>query len=916
MMKCLIFLTCFWGLSLGLFAQSVGINANGNAPDASAMLDVQATDKGMLLPRLTTAQRDAIPNPSLGLMIYNVNDSCFNYYSGSGWILDCGLRADTIKRTASVIATTGGGSVSQGGIAVDDLGNMYVGGGFEVMVAFGNTTLTSAGSIDAYVAKISRAGEVIWALHGSGQGFDIIRALAIDGAGNLFATGVGTATFGTQAVSGTFVLKISSAGQVIWGTSSSSTSNRQDISVDGTGDCYLQGEFSSTIDFGAPTSPLTSAGGLDLYLAKFNGQSGTVIWAIRDGGSNNEDFRAMATDAAGNSVVCGWIPNGGMLGSVSLGPGSYVAKYNASGQFLWAYPILGPPAIVRDLSVDPLGNILVVGEFFGSATFGSIGSTVITASGTSFDGFAAKLDGAGTLQWAFAYGGVLGDEFFNSISTDASGNSFITGYYNISAAIFGSITLPGSGPNTEDAFVLKVDPNGLVIWAQSTVGNGNSSSFEISTDAQGNAHATGIFIGTKVFGGGESFTTQGNHDMFIWSLSGQSGANLIFTEDLSTVSLRPDNLGNHTATQALNLNNNDLTNGGTLTATAFIGDGGGLTNVGDNLGNHTANQTLNLSTNNIIGGGTITANAFIGNGAGLTNLPGDNLGNHQATQNLQLGSFYLSGDGDNEGIFVDANGRVGIGTSTPTRGKVEIVGGPTNSSLTNVGFLPLSGVTSNGPTGASFQYGLYADQRIAALEVFAHSDQRIKDIRGISDAAGDLSTLMQLEITDYRLRDSITHGQRNIKKVIAQQVAEVYPQAVTADLIEVVPDIYQRAQVQDGWIMLATDLQVGERVKLITEEKNEVYEVYEVEEERFRVKGLASRFSQQSGLASQLFVYGREVDDFHTVDYEALSMLNVSATQAQQRRIEALEQENATLRAQNASFEARLQALETTQALK
>jgi len=265
-------------------------------------------------------------------------------------------------------------------------------------------------------------------------------------------------------------------------------------------------------------------------------------------------------------------------------------------------------------------------------------------------------------------------------------------------------------------------------------------------------------------------------------------------------------------------------------------------------------------------------------------------------------------------LTVLKNGNVGIGTTNPTLAKVQISGGPT-ASLGNVGFLPLSGNTGNGPAPATYQYSLYADQRIAALEVFAHSDRRIKNIQGISDAKTDLSTLMQIEVTDYRLKDSIAKGTHAIKKVIAQQVAEVYPQAVNTDLTEVVPDIYQRAEMQDGWIMLATDLKVGERVKLITEKASEVYEVSAVEANRFQVSGLASRLSQQSDLASQVFVYGREVKDFHTVDYEALSMLNVSATQEQQRRIEALEAENAALKTQVQqlqSLEARLQALEAS----
>ncbi|MCI4669485.1 MAG: hypothetical protein MRZ79_15230 [Bacteroidia bacterium] len=139
---------------------------------------------------------------------------------------------------------------------------------------------------------------------------------------------------------------------------------------------------------------------------------------------------------------------------------------------------------------------------------------------------------------------------------------------------------------------------------------------------------------------------------------------------------------------------------------------------------------------------------------------------------------------------------------------------------------------------------------------------------------------------------------------IAQQVAEVYSQAVTKTLTEVVQNIYQRVEVQEGWIMLVIDLQVGERVKLITETASKVYEVSAVEKDHFQVMGLNTN-------SANVFVYGREVDDFHTVDYEAISMLNVSATQEQQHRIEALEAENNLLKTKNAAFEARLQALES-----
>ncbi len=69
---------------LQTFAQ-VGINTDGSQPDNSAMLDVKSTDKGILIPRMTQAQRDAITNPATGLMVYVTDDNNYYYYNGTSW---------------------------------------------------------------------------------------------------------------------------------------------------------------------------------------------------------------------------------------------------------------------------------------------------------------------------------------------------------------------------------------------------------------------------------------------------------------------------------------------------------------------------------------------------------------------------------------------------------------------------------------------------------------------------------------------------------------------------------------------------------------------------------------------------------------------------------------------------------------
>ena len=70
-------------VTFSTFAQ-VGINTEN--PDASAALDITSTTSGLLIPRMTEAQRDAVSSPSLGLMIYQTDGTAgFYYYNGSSW---------------------------------------------------------------------------------------------------------------------------------------------------------------------------------------------------------------------------------------------------------------------------------------------------------------------------------------------------------------------------------------------------------------------------------------------------------------------------------------------------------------------------------------------------------------------------------------------------------------------------------------------------------------------------------------------------------------------------------------------------------------------------------------------------------------------------------------------------------------
>lgn len=99
------------------FSQAVGVGTV--TPNPSSILDVTANNKGFLPPRLTTAQRDAIPSPAEGLVVYNLTTHCLNFFDGTVWVELCGATPPACDISASL--TSGTVVVSAGSSGSTDL---------------------------------------------------------------------------------------------------------------------------------------------------------------------------------------------------------------------------------------------------------------------------------------------------------------------------------------------------------------------------------------------------------------------------------------------------------------------------------------------------------------------------------------------------------------------------------------------------------------------------------------------------------------------------------------------------------------------------------------------------------------------------------------------------------------------------
>jgi subtilisin-like proprotein convertase family protein len=293
------------------------------------------------------------------------------------------------------------------GVAVDASGNVYATGYFNGTTAFGNTTLTSAGGSDAFVAKLDASGNVVWAQRmGGSSDTEWGMGVGADPNGNVYVSGrfTGTASFGTLSLtadspSGSnngFVTRLDSSGNFQWAQRLGGDYNLGlDLALDTRAAdssmwaVYVTGEMSGTsCDFG-PTRFTT--GGDDAYVTKLDATTGSFTWADQLGGAGQDYGYAIAVDGSGNVYSTGtfgafdqWTnfdphgsflmyPGNGAYASPGNGvpPGNirdaYVSALDSNGNFLAAWQTRNSASNDggdgKGIAADAAGNIFTAGEF-------------------------------------------------------------------------------------------------------------------------------------------------------------------------------------------------------------------------------------------------------------------------------------------------------------------------------------------------------------------------------------------------------------------------------------------------------------------------------------------------------------------------------------------------------------------------
>jgi len=297
-----------------------------------------------------------------------------------------------------------------------------------------------------------------------------------------------------------------------WANSGGGTGNTsaRSVAANASGNSFITGTFTGpTTNFGPTTSlgaiTLTNAGNTNIFLAKYD-VNGNVLWANSGKGNISDYAYQVATDHSGNAIITGCYESSlFILGTDTLSTSFLdgnqhvlVAKYDPSGNLLWAQHPYQGNATGLALATDAADNIFVTGLFnCYKIVFGA--DTLTDTSNTTFGViFLAKYNSAGNVVWAIPSIGTNSDAF-TSLATDAYGNVYATGFVTSPVFTIGGVVL--NNPGGRVVVTAKISPAGAVIWVRLSSGPNAARGYAIATDATGASYVTGNFRGdTLMFG--------------------------------------------------------------------------------------------------------------------------------------------------------------------------------------------------------------------------------------------------------------------------------------------------------------------------------------------------------------------------------------------------------------------------------
>ncbi len=366
----------------------------------------------------------------------------------------------------------GSGTEAGQGIAVDPAGNVYVCGVFSSeSLSIGTVSLNNYGATDILLACYSPVGNIKWAISAGGQSSDAANALVIDESGDIIVAGdfqsqsmdFGGITLESGGSWDVFLAKVTPAGNVVWAESAGGLAMESALGVetDLNGNVFFTGFFTSG-DMIVGNDTLHAKGNNDIILAKYS-PAGIPEWAKAVGSFDAEIGYDLMCNETGDVFLTGSMGFQPLIfGSDTLTPEgqgeAFLARFDTHGEAVWARSFGGNGLdYATSLEKDSANTIYVLGNFFSDTLW--LGSRYVVNQGIS-DVFVATFNEQGLPNALFSIGDA-GNEVGTGLCMGQGNNVFVSGFFESPSLQIGPDVLINSGDQDIFCASFKGLPAGL-----------------------------------------------------------------------------------------------------------------------------------------------------------------------------------------------------------------------------------------------------------------------------------------------------------------------------------------------------------------------------------------------------------------------------------------------------------------------
>jgi len=364
---------------------------------------------------------------------------------------------------------------------------------------------TFSGDRDAFVAKFSGSGSLLWSTFFGGSDLEVSRDISVAGDGSCYVIGstlsndFPTKNAYSSNLNGnedTFLAKFSTNGSLLWSTylGGSEEDYGYSIAVASDGSCYVTGETRSS-DFPTQNAydSTYNGGFVDAFVSKFT-TNGTLLWSSYLGGNGNEAGKGIAVASDGSCYVTGRTRSSNFptLDAYDATPNGdwdvFITKFSSNGSLLRS-TFLGGAGWDEALSVTVAkDDSCYATGFTVSPNFPTKHAYSNSNSGRG-DAFVVKFAATGSLLWSTFLGGNGGDRGYD-IETSSEGSCYVTGE-TFSTNFPTRNTTSDSLSSGYDAFVTKFSSEGFLLWSTYHGGSQTDKGYGITATDDGSCYVIG-----------------------------------------------------------------------------------------------------------------------------------------------------------------------------------------------------------------------------------------------------------------------------------------------------------------------------------------------------------------------------------------------------------------------------------------